>query len=255
MRDASAFLGQWPFTSAPAFSAARLRRRYRECGIDEAAVSPMAAVLQPEPMTANLALFDTLRETAGDGASLRPVPIINPSLRSWDEDLTRCLALSPERPAAVRVVPNYHGYSLGEGAVDQLAETCRECRLVLCVQVRMEDERSHHPSMPVPGVGPGEVRDLATRHESLPILVCGAYQRELEAYAGCTNVVAELSFVESGRLLVDAMAALGPHRLAMGTHAPLHVIEAGVAKVRSDDLDAGAEAAIGDGTFRRLFPR
>ncbi|HEX4212417.1 MAG TPA: hypothetical protein VIA06_03700 [Candidatus Dormibacteraeota bacterium] len=256
MRDASAFLGQWPFTSAPAPSAALLRRRYRECGVEEAAVSPMAAVLQPEPMSANLALFDELRDGAGEaGVALRPVPVINPSLSGWEEDLERCLRLAPARLAGVRIVPNYHGFSLEDGVADRLAEACQARQLTLCVQVRMEDERSHHPSMPVPGVGSAQVRDLAVRHEGLPLLVCGAYLRELEAYAACANIVAELSFVESGRLLAAAIAALGAGRLAMGTHAPLHVIEAGVAKVGSDELDAGAEAAIGDGNFRRLFPR
>jgi predicted TIM-barrel fold metal-dependent hydrolase len=62
-------------------------------------------------------------------------------------------------------------------------------------------------------------------------LACGVYQAELAALAKAPNVAVELSSVESGDALANALAVIGPERLLLGTHAPVYEPAPGVAKV------------------------
>lgn len=253
MYDASLFVGHWAFSTMPTISAASLIPQLRAAGITGGAFSPVEAVLAPEPMAANRRLFDALQAARSQGFAVTAVPIIDPSLPGWEDHLAACREMGGPILGAIKIVPNYHDYALDSSPVDALARQCAARGIGLCVQVRMEDERSHHPLMRVPAVAPAAVAAVAARHPSLPILVCGAYLSELDSYRACPRVSVELSFVESGFLLRDARERLGGDRLLLGTHAPLHMIAASVAKLTSDDLDADTYARISTSNFRRFF--
>lgn len=85
------------------------------------------------------------------------------------------------------------------------------------------------------------------------MLACAGYMAELPVFAPHPNLHAELSFVESGWLLRDALGHLGPRRLLLGTHAPLHYPAAAVAKLASDDLAPADHRRIGRDNCARLF--
>ncbi len=253
LRDASAFFGAWAFAGLPAPSLSELVGQYRAAGVDGAALSPVEAVLQPEPMAGNLQMLRALISAGGKDFAVRAVPIINPSLPSWDDDVTTCLSESGPLVRAFKVVPNYHNFALDHRASDALAEACTDRRLGLCVQMRMEDERSHHPLMKVSPVESAAVVALARRHPRLSILVCAPYMAELRAYRDCPNVQAELSMVESGFLLQDALRHISADRLLLGTHAPIHMIAPSVAKLQSDELDDETLMKLSGGNFNRFF--
>lgn len=253
MHDASVFVGHWAFSPAPAITATDLITRLRAAGITGAAFAPVEAVLAPEPMAANHRLFAELAAAQSAGFRAVAVPIIDPSLPGWEDDFAACLEAGGPMVRAVKIVPNYHNYALDLPAVGTLARECSARDIGLCVQVRMEDERSHHPLMRIPAVPPAAVAVLAGAHAALSLLVCGAYMAELTAYRACPTVGVELSFVESGFLLRDALASLDADRLLLGTHAPVHMIATSVAKLSSDDLNADVRARIGTGNFARFF--
>ncbi len=253
MHDASVFVGHWAFSPAPTATVKDLIARLSAAEITGAAFSPAEAVLAPEPMTANCRLFAALAATQSAGFTVVAVPIIDPSLPGWEDHFAASLDAGGTMVRAVKIVPNYHNYSLDIPAVTALARECGERGIGLCVQVRMEDERSHHPLMRVPAVPPAAVVALAGEHAALPLLICGAYMAELTAYRTCPTVSVELSFVESGFLLRDALASLDADRLLLGTHAPVHMIATSVAKLSSDDLNADARARIGTENFARFF--
>jgi predicted TIM-barrel fold metal-dependent hydrolase len=252
MHDASAFVGNWAFSLAPAITATDLIAQLRVTGITGAAFAPIEAVLAPEPMAANRRLFAAL--AAGPGSFVRvALPMLNPSLPGWEADFAACIEGGGAMVRGVKITPNYHNYTLDSPSITALARRCAMQRIALCIQVRMVDERSHHPLMKVPAVPPAAVAEFAGRHDSLPMLVCGAYMSELAAYRAYANVSAELSFVESGWLLRDALGFLGGDRLLLGTHAPLHTAAAGVAKLSSDELDDETYARISRRNFERIF--
>lgn len=251
--DASAFVGPWPFGDGRGETLRALTGALAGVGVAGAALSPVRAVLAPEPMGANRALLAALARRPGGPFRALPVPILDPSLPDWRAQLAECRARGGAAVRAVKIVPNYHGYALTLPAVGELAAELARVGLALCVQVRMVDERARHPLMRVPGVAIAEVAGLAAAQSELPVLVCGAYLAELAALAPVGNAHAELSFVESGYLLRDALGRLGADRLLLGTHAPLHYPAVGVAKLDADELEPAARERLGAGNFRRLF--
>ncbi|HEV7216418.1 MAG TPA: hypothetical protein VGP33_14980 [Chloroflexota bacterium] len=253
MRDASAFLGAWPFAGCAPFSLADLIAEYQACGIDAAALSPLEAVLQPEPMAANRRLLTTIQASADGAFHAWAAPILNPSLPGWEEHLAICRQVGGASVRAIKLVPSYHDYALDHPEVTQLAHACLQQGLGLCLQVRMEDERMQHARMHVPRVEPAAVAALAERCPTVPILVCGSYLAELAAYSALPSVCAELSFVESGMLLTDALGRLGAERLLVGTHSPIHMIAPNAAKLTSEILDDRTAARLGVANFDRFF--
>lgn len=252
MLDASVFVGHWAFSNAPVTSVATIIEGLQAGGIDGAAFVPVEAVLAPEPMAANRRLFADL--TTKPGSFVRvALPILNPSLPGWEGDFAACMEAGGPMVRGIKITPNYHDYTLDSPSVDALARRCAMQGIALCIQVRMEDERSHHPLMKVPAASPAAVTEFAGRHDSLPILVCGAYMSELAGYREYANVSAELSFVESGWLLRDALRFLGGDRLLIGTHAPLHMAATGIAKLSSDELDDDTYARVSRRNFERIF--
>lgn len=253
MRDASAFLGTWPFAGVPGFTHDGLIAEDQAVGIDGAALSPVEAVLQPEPMAANRRLLAVLAERTPTAFTALAVPVINPSLAGWESHFQECRQRGGTLLRAIKLAPNYHDYALDAPFVDDLAGACLAQNLTICLQVRMEDERMHHPAMRVAPVAPAAVTALASRHPLLRILVCGSYMAELTAYRDAPTIQAELSFVESGMTLRDALQRLGPERLLIGTHAPIHMIAANAAKLDADEIDPVARAQIAQQNFDRVF--
>lgn len=253
MHDASVFTGPWPFATGEHESLPALAAILAANGIIRAAVSPARAILAPEPMAHNAALARALADAGALPVGFVPVPILDPSAPTWRDHLAACQDLFGGALRAVKIAPNYQTLDPRGADAGAFAAAVADLGLTLCIQMRMGDERAHHPLMKVPGVEPAAIVDLATRVPGLPVLVCGAYMAELPALAPAPNVHVELSFVESGYLLHDAFAALAPDRLLLGTHAPLHYPAPGVAKLDSDDLPVDTSACISRANFVRLF--
>ncbi|MBA3529762.1 MAG: hypothetical protein H0T91_10730, partial [Propionibacteriaceae bacterium] len=119
--DASAWAGMWPFTaSAPTFLP-ELCKNLIAAGISGAAVSPLNAVLAPEPMGANLALIDQAGLLASDDFEIRVVPVLDPSLPGWERDLEKLLSEHEALIGAVKILPNYHNYAVDGSEAAALA--------------------------------------------------------------------------------------------------------------------------------------
>ena len=262
MFDASAFAGVWPFRPHRERTLAALVHTLSGLGVRGACISPVEAILHPEPMTANRRLFEeaeeALRENAavaaGQGFEMFFAPVIDPTLATWREHLDECLSVGGERVRAVKIVPNYHGYSLAaEPAVGALARAVAERNLALCIQVRMEDERSRHVRTDTVGVPAAEIAAFAGRHPALRILVCGGYMTDVRALAPHENLAFEMSFVESGNVLGDALRLVGAGRLLAGTHAPLLMPAVGLVKPLADEAAPDQVQAMTEGNYRRIF--
>ena len=251
MRDASGFVGVWPFGVYKHVTAKDLAVRLERAGFSEAAVSPLAAVFQPDPMPANRSLLSALR--APTAIPLLPVPVVNPAIGTWHTQITELDELLSGRIPAVKILPSYHLYDLEEHRLQELSSVLTARSIPICVQVRMADERTHHPLMMVPPVPSEVVNAYAGRFPHLRVLICGAYLRELNVYRGRPNVAVELSFVESGHLLRDTLTVLSADQVAIGTHSPLHTAAAGAAKLYSDDVSKEVRSQLADGTFLEIY--
>lgn len=238
MIDTSVFCGAWPFRRLPHRSPDELKAHLRGHGIRQACVASAEAILYPDPMQGNEPLLLAVQEDP----FFVPVAVLDPTLATWHRAAEACLGRGAR---AFKLVPNYHSYSLADPRVDEVAAAARQADAIVCVQMRMMDERAHHPLMKVPGVPAADVAALAGRHPEIRFLACGAYQAELKALRA-PNLWAEISFVESGQALPAAAAALGWERLVFGSHSPFFYFAAVAAKLDVDpaDLPPAQAAAV-----------
>lgn len=253
--DANAWTGTWPFGDGEAASLTGTIATLREAGFAGALMSPLRAVLAAEPSAANAALRDEAARLPEDGFALRLAPVVDPSLADWDRQLRHAAASAGDALGAIRVIPTYHAYDLAIPTVEALAGVLAQAGVPLIVQVRMLDERAHHPRMVVPPVPAAAIADLGRRHPALAIVASGLFFGELAAVRDVPNVCVDLSSVETGETLPDVLRAIPPDRVLLGTHAPLYVPAAALAKLGGDGVPPEALDAIGGRTARRLFHR
>ena len=233
--DTSVFCGYWPFRALTTRTPKALKALLEPLGVTQAWVASSEAILYPDPMQGNAPLFEAIQ---GDPFFI-PVAIIDVTLATWERDARACV----ERwgCGALKTVPNYQSCDLGYPRLADLLSLAQALNVPVCIQVRMMDERAHHPLMKVPGVSCEEIAGLAARVPDARVLVCGAYHRELAALRNSPSVWAEISMVESERPLRGAIDALGEERVVFGSHAPFLYPTAALAKVSVDPVDVSAE--------------
>ncbi|MCK6474828.1 MAG: amidohydrolase [Planctomycetes bacterium] len=238
LTDVSAFAGAWPFRRLSPTDPAGLKARLAAGGVTQAWLASAAGIFHADPMPANEDLAEAVAAANAEAFYVK-VAVLDPSLPGWRADAARCLDQLGFR--SFKLLPSYHCYSLDDPAANACAAFAAERKVPLCVQLRMEDERGHHPLVKVPGVDAKDARALAERHPAARILACGAYTKDLKALAGAENLWAEPSFAESGQALRDAVQAFGARRLCFASHSPLYVLEAETAKLAVDAQDVSPE--------------
>ncbi|MCW8130835.1 MAG: amidohydrolase family protein [Planctomycetota bacterium] len=246
--DTSAFCGHWPFRRLECSVPADLKARWTDLGIREAWVAPFEGVLYQDPQTANEALAEALR---GDPFFVQ-AGAIDLTQPAWRHDAEACV--KDLGCGLIKLFPSYHRFELGDARADELAAWAAEARVPVCVQLRMQDERGHHPLVKVPAVKPEDLAAWAQRCPRTRFLACGGYLGDLKKLAGLANLWAETSFVENGNSLPAAMEAFGAERLVFATHGPLYYPGAGAAKVAADEQDvpSAVQDAVWSGNAARL---
>ena len=246
--DTNVNLGPWPFTPVPDRTGPELAAHLAASGVRRALVSHLGAVFQPEPMVTNRKLFAAVKKTPG----LLPVPVINPALANWREQLAECLAAGPIR--AVKIFPNYHNYSLGARKLDAFMAAIADAGLRLIVNVRLEDERHKYFALRIKGVPVKQMDAFLARHPQHHVLLSGIYKGEIDKLAPkYKNFSAEIAFCEITNVLEIMLRTFPARRLMLGTCTPLLSTRGNVDKLRCARIPAGAQALIGADNARRFF--
>jgi predicted TIM-barrel fold metal-dependent hydrolase len=245
--DANAYLGSWPFHLESELSPARLVATLAAAGIGHAAVSPLGAVFAPEPMPANRRLFAAARRQA----RLVPVPVINPLLANWREQLAECCDAGVR---AVRLLPNYHNYALSaRRLVDFMAEaSAKDLRVVLTV--RLEDERQRYFGLKVQAVPVAVISAFLARFPRQHVLCTALTLGEIANLARKhRNFSADLAYAEHSELARRLRRGLPVLRLMFGSLAPLISAPAQAAKLADPDFSAAERQLIGADNAREYF--
>ena len=245
--DVSAWTGTWSSQGVRA-AASVVRRDLKDAGIDRIFMASLDGVWSPNPHLANVDVY----EAAERWEDVFPVPVIDPTIATWEAEVERARAHPGVR--LVKCMPSYTPFPLDDSA--PLAEALIEADLGLIVQIRVEDPRRQHPLAQVPDVSIQEVVELAQRHADLTVIAAGA------AWSA-TNGIAE-TLVETANLYADVSQADGmgslklfverglQDKLLFGTHAPLFIPRAAIARVVAD-LDDGPAGAILGGNAEALL--
>ncbi len=246
--DANTWMGRWPFAFCDAHDARSLSTHLRKHGIRRALVSPLDAVFAPEPGPANRGLLESTRGVA----ELEPVPVINPALANWREEIAACAA--DARVHAVRVLPNYHNYRLGARAVDALIEELHTRGLRLIVQMQLIDHRHEYHAMNLKPVRPDDLAGLLKRHPRVAVLASGLMRPDLLRLAPkFPQLLADLSFAEWHDTMEHLRVKVPARQLVFASHTPLLITAAARAKVETSTLGATAKRAVAAGNLERFL--
>lgn len=253
LTDVNVWLGHWPFQLFAVDTAGALARLLDAEGITRALVSAAEAAFLPDCAEANALLARRLKGSTG----LIPVPVVNPAMGNWRDVLLR--ARDAGAPA-VKLLPGYHCYGLGDAcSLELLEELAREPLGPVMVQLRIEDERAHHPLCRIPGVDCGAVIEAARRFPSLVVVaLCPYFAEAARLLAETENVCVDLSFVEHmrtvGSLLDGAPGGRRTEgRVLFGSHTPFLYTRAATLKLDAPDVPASTREAIASGNASRIL--
>jgi uncharacterized protein len=244
--DASTWIGQWPFAFLEAHTPQSLRSLLAAHGIRRALVSPLDAVFAPEPGPANRNL---LQKTRGVKALL-PVPVINPALANWREELAACA--TDERVRAVKLLPAYHNYRLTHRGVGELVRELAARQLRLIVQVRLIDERHEYYAMTIKPVPVDDLDSLMKRHPELPVLASGLLRTEVMTLTPKhPQLLADLSLAEWHETVKHLLAKVSARQLVFASHTPFLITAAARAKVEVGGVAAAKLKEIATGNLEK----
>lgn len=245
--DTNVQWGPWPFASLPEPSGPVLARQLAAHGIRRALVSPLAAAFLPDPMPANRRLFAGLKSSR----ALVPVPVINPALAHWREQLEACRAA---RARAVKLLPNYHNYRLTDRRVAAFMAALAPTGIKLVIGVRLNDERTAYFALRIKGVPTTELATFLQRFPDQHPLLTGLQRPALKTLARqCPNFSADLAFCEWQDTVADLLTVLPRTRLMFGTGTPLLCTRAQTDKLQLACIPAQAKTLIGSRNAARFF--
>lgn len=185
-----------------------------------------------------------------------PVPVIDPTIVTWPDELARLSRIGPL--PVVRLFPNYHRYSPTSPEASKLFEALAARKIVAQVVVRMEDPRRQHKSAQVPDVSVAEIADAAARHPSLRVLISCATGLELSRLSSRLSTLkglwADTSCVEGLGGVPSLLKSAWGDRLVFGSHCPLFIPYAAIARVLLDLDDASAERILATNARALLAP-
>lgn len=238
--DTNAWSGCWPF--GPVSKQCKklpilIGTGYR---IQQAMVSSLESIYQSDPMPGNRDVFTS---TYGR-RSYRPLPIINPATPAWEDHLIEVSEKS--RVVAVRLLPQYHGYSLQSVTVKKLIRRLEDLQLRLIIVARLVDERQEHPAVNIKPIPVAQLKKFIENHPKVHPLIQGYGVHELKELAQAKgDFSTDTSFAEWEDTLRVINRNVPVSRIIFGSLSPLQITQAQVDKVRLSSLPKKQREAVG----------
>ncbi len=250
--DTNVYLGHWPFRRTSLDETSALVNKLRDGGVTEAWAGSFDALLHKDISAVNSRLAEECARHGG--GLLKPVGTVNPALPGWEEELRRCVEV--HRMRAIRLHPNYHGYTLTDPGVARLLEQVAQHGLLVQIALIMEDERTIHPLVNVPPVDPAPLPELMKPFPQLRVQLLNAFRtlRGLPVKAlatrGSTFEIATLEGVEG---LANLLTQIPAERVCFGSYAPFFYFESAKLKLRESVLSEAQSQAVRAGNARALL--
>ena len=186
--DINAYTGHWS-THPVEGDLDSVRASLKEYGVDRICVSPLDAAWCRNPHRFNASVI----EAAAAFDDVWPVPVLDPTIATWPEELDRVQAA--DRVRLIKLLPAYSQYELTEA--DDLLAAIGKAGLAVIAQTRLEDPRRQHPLGQVPDVPAKEIADAAERHPDLTVIIGGPRAAEItglkDKLLGLPNLYADVS--------------------------------------------------------------
>jgi predicted TIM-barrel fold metal-dependent hydrolase len=252
--DVNVHLSRWPMRRLPLDETPQLVRRLRSGQVVRAWAGSFDGLLYHDISDVNRRLAAECRQHGDD--LLLPFGTVNPALEGWREDLRQCVEQHGMK--GIRLYPGFHGYGLDDSRLHQLLEQAAQRKLIVCLTLRMEDDRTQHPLLRSTAVDTAPLLDLVKRHADLPLVLCNALRDlRLDALGQLTSAglaYCEISTLEGVGGVSKLLEAVPLERVLFGSHAPFFYFQAAVLKLRESELPRFQVQAITHRNARTLLP-
>ncbi|MBP1988592.1 amidohydrolase family protein [Paenibacillus eucommiae] len=245
--DMSVWTGQWPFTKQRFTQLVELRERLESLQVAKAFVAPTEAILEQDPSRANKELLAGVKDDF-----FSPVPIVDLSYANWDENVAR--AADDARVQIVKLLPNYHMYEVHEKRFEPLVKLTGQHRLIISIQMRVEDMRGQHPLMLVKDIDIVQVVKMMAYFPEQRFIVSNLYIHEVpEALLSLDNVWIDISSLEEPDTVKQLKQNKKFDKVLFATHSPFYIPEASFSKLKVTDATQEDVDAIAFGNAAKLL--
>ena len=196
--DVTAFVGAFPWRLRASIDAAALGRQADRLGLSGLCLSHLASVFGHDTRTGNEELLDI---TSTD-TRFWFTPVINPTEPGWQAELGWSVAHGAR---GVRLVPGYHGYTVGHPAMAELLAASNDLGIAIHLCATVEDPRERHPRYRIEECGPSDVADFLRAAVGQPVVVSGLRTLDWPGVHSCLDHGHDLR-----RVLLDTWRMNGP---------------------------------------------
>lgn len=233
--DFSAWTGNWPFVYLRNSTLDSLKSRLEAQKIFKAFVSPIETILERDPMRANKKLLSDLHDFNDDFFS--PVPVIDLSYANWPEVAE--LAVKDKRVRMVKLIPSYHNYVLDVEKLKELVNITSKNKLIISLQMRIEDTRGQYPLMKIPDLDVLSVVKVLSNFPDQVFIINNLYYSEVpQVLHSLRNVYIDISSIEWQNVLHLLHDTFTLDRILFSSHCAFYYPEGNTFKLKYSDLDA-----------------
>lgn len=230
--DTNVSLFHWPFRRLPLDEPELLVARLHELGISQAWAGSFEALLHRDLTSVNARLIQLCNRFQ----TLRPVGAINLELPDWEGDFERCHREYGMH--AVRLHPNYHGYTLRDPRLTELLRRAAVANIWVQIAVSMEDTRSQHPLVQVADVDWEPLLGILPKHPQVRVQLLNARPRgtQLAQVRRIPNLYLDTARLEGTDTVATVVRGLPAGRVLFGSHAPFMIPDSALIRVHEGEL-------------------
>lgn len=229
--DFSTWTGNWPFMHLRNSGLDDLKKKLESQNIVKAFVSPIEGILERDPMRANKKLLQDIKDDF-----FSPVPVVDLSYANWEEVVD--LAIKDTRVKMIKLIPNYHIYELSEEILEKLVKLTMPNKLIIAIQMRIEDTRGHYPLMKVPDVDLLSTVRVLSNFPQQTFILNNVYWGQIAPFLhSLNNVYVDISSVECLNVLHALHDTFSLDKILFSSHSAFYYPEGNVFKLKYSDLD------------------
>lgn len=229
--DMSVWTGNWPFIHLRYGELGLLKEKLQSMNVTKAFAAPIEGILEQDPMRADMELMSRIKDDF-----FSPVPIIDLSYGNWRECMD--MAIKDGRVRMVKLLPNYHMYGLDEAALGSLVELAQRNKMLVSVQMRVEDRRMRYPLLKVDDVGGYEIIKTLSRFPLQTFILNNVLMSEIRHILdSLDNVYFDIPFLEQPDTLEHISALYPLDRFLFSSHCPFFFPEGSLSKLKQSRLD------------------
>ncbi len=247
--DIDVATGHWPFRQVPNQDIAGLKRLLKSKGVTGAAVVNTNGLFYKNCHDANIELAKTV---ARHTDFFTAVATLNPCYPACERDLVECVDKLDMR--ALRLVPQYHDYQLGNPQTLVIMKKAAELELPVFIPKRIVDPRGRHWMDTGRMIYIREIFDLCRAAPETKIVYTGATGCDLEKLVDKKGRAYYPNlYFETSTITQDMVKEIGCERFLFGSGAPLRGITPALLRLRAAKLGAAARRAVVWGNAARLL--